>query len=174
MTMRCRPDGSLRMSPASRRVFRWWENVDFGTSGSMIWHWATVCGPWTASCRTRSRRAGSLRAKRTAGSWTSATSGCGSSRVVVEAITVRLSWNYHWGGWVPTIRYNSNGKPIGADHGHIARHLTVTDQRGPRARPVGGVLDRRGDDGRPARRLQRAQPAVRGLPGRVRLLPDHA
>lgn len=60
--VRRRPSGMLQISPASRRVRRWCENVDLGTSPPAAWHWATDSGPWASSSRTRCSRVGSLRA----------------------------------------------------------------------------------------------------------------
>ena len=113
--VRRRPSGTLRMSPASRSVLRWWENVDFGTSGPVAWHCATV------SCRLGRRvrgrgPAGPGRSARTAPAGAARPAGpdgglaCGRGEAV--DISVRLSWNNSCGIPVGTVRYNSNGRSL--------------------------------------------------------------
>ncbi|WP_304364067.1 SDR family NAD(P)-dependent oxidoreductase [Microbacterium sp. 3J1] len=45
VSIRRRPFGSLRMTPASRSTFMKWDFVDLGRSGSVAWHDAMSSGP---------------------------------------------------------------------------------------------------------------------------------
>ena len=85
LSSRCRPWGTLRSTPASRSVLRWWERVDLGRSPPTAAQATSSSGP-SARSRTISRREGSLSANSTSVSTSSDVSGCGRSREDVVTV----------------------------------------------------------------------------------------